>query len=40
MAMAFLDFLDLLLARDHHSTQQGLRYFWVVLDVQRRGLPG
>jgi hypothetical protein len=29
-------FLDFLLAWEHHSTPQGLRYFWAVLDIRRQ----
>jgi hypothetical protein len=36
-AMDLFDFLDFLLAWEHRGTPQGLRYFWAVLDVHRRG---
>jgi hypothetical protein len=35
--MDLFDFLDFLLAWEHRGTPQGLRYFWAVLDVHRRG---
>lgn len=35
--LGLVDFLDFLLAWEHRGTPQGLRYFWPVLDLQRRG---